>query len=218
MIGPLRCILPFDDFGSLAAVRPNVPFPGNPYPQETSINEVLWRTLVGNRDLQGRVAPASFSRLPEIHWKACGVSSDFTGKDAHTVQMIRLPIFNSVRSVCQECQIDGRDFQSYFPPQRDVGFEMTIGLEDALTRVENALTGRRLMTTTEGYLGLAIREARQGDLVAILYGCSCPVILRRRGDGTFHFVGEAYMHGIMDGEAMDRLQAGKYQSETFTIK
>jgi hypothetical protein len=34
------------------------------------------------------------------------------------------------------------------------------------------LFGRRLVTTTTGYLGLAAEAVRKGDIVAIFYGCS----------------------------------------------
>jgi hypothetical protein len=33
------------------------------------------------------------------------------------------------------------------------------------------------MTTNKGYIGLASRMARQGDVICILLGCDVPVIL-----------------------------------------
>jgi hypothetical protein len=36
--------------------------------------------------------------------------------------------------------------------------------------------------------------------VCVLRGGMVPFILRKRGDGYWGFVGEAYVHGIMDGE------------------
>lgn len=51
--------------------------------------------------------------------------------------------------------------------------------------------------------GLAPKEAEEGDLVCILLGCTVPVILRPIEDlGLYKLVGEAYVHGVMDGEAM----------------
>lgn len=35
-----------------------------------------------------------------------------------------------------------------------------------------------------------------------LAGCSVPVILRTREEGGFYVVGDLYVEGIMDGEAM----------------
>ncbi|EHK45117.1 hypothetical protein TRIATDRAFT_318657 [Trichoderma atroviride IMI 206040] len=51
--------------------------------------------------------------------------------------------------------------------------------------------------------GLASKEAEDGDLVCILFGCTVPVILRLIEDlGLYKLIGEAYVHGVMDGEAM----------------
>jgi hypothetical protein len=47
---------------------------------------------------------------------------------------------------------------------------------------------------------------REGDSVWIVPGCRVPLILRpAQGDGQYHeLVGGAYVHGFMDGEAVDR--------------
>ena len=62
---------------------------------------------------------------------------------------------------------------------------------------------RTLVLTKKGYLGLGPRRARGGDLVCILYGCSVPVIIRKYGQG-YRFVGESYIHGLMDGAAVNQ--------------
>jgi hypothetical protein len=54
-------------------------------------------------------------------------------------------------------------------------------------------------------LGLAPRTAEEGDHICIIFGCSVPVILREirfQGEVYFKLVGEAYIHGMMDGEAL----------------
>jgi len=60
---------------------------------------------------------------------------------------------------------------------------------------------RRLFLTTGIYLGLGAMSAQQGDQVWILPGTNSPFILRSAGNGQFRLVGEAYVHGIMHGEA-----------------
>ncbi|KAF4465746.1 ankyrin and het domain [Fusarium albosuccineum] len=53
-------------------------------------------------------------------------------------------------------------------------------------------------------LGLCPPETKEGDFICILYGCSVPVVLRETPDKRqMIFVGEAYVHGKMDGEAME---------------
>lgn len=46
---------------------------------------------------------------------------------------------------------------------------------------------------------------QQGDTVAILYGCSWPVILRAHEEipTQFRVLGEVYVDGFMEGEALE---------------
>ena len=74
-----------------------------------------------------------------------------------------------------------------------------------LRRVQEVIWMRRLFTTRRNLLGLAPQESGKGDLICILYGCSVPVILRRHDANPFDiyykFIGECYVHDLMDGEA-----------------
>ena len=74
---------------------------------------------------------------------------------------------------------------------------------DYLNRVRSVIWGRRLATLKQGYVVLGPSSCEVGDVVCILYGCSVPVILRRRSEGFgYTFIGECYVHGMMDGEAI----------------
>ncbi|KAE9370051.1 hypothetical protein N431DRAFT_426523 [Stipitochalara longipes BDJ] len=42
------------------------------------------------------------------------------------------------------------------------------------------------------------------DNICILSGCDVLVVLRRHEDGFWEFIGEAFVYGAMDGEAMER--------------
>jgi len=72
-----------------------------------------------------------------------------------------------------------------------------------------SLVGRRLVTTAEGHLGLAPEAVREGDIIAIL-GCPFPVVLRP-GNQTYVYLGECYVHGVMNGEAMDGVSVDSLQ-------
>ncbi|KPM35304.1 hypothetical protein AK830_g11259 [Neonectria ditissima] len=82
-----------------------------------------------------------------------------------------------------------------------------------------AYGGRRLFTLGDLYLGTGPLSAEAGDEVWILPGLSTPAVLRRidaksgekaveeslvAGAGGYRFVGAAYVHGIMRGEAVER--------------
>ncbi|KAI0419802.1 heterokaryon incompatibility protein-domain-containing protein [Xylaria grammica] len=62
--------------------------------------------------------------------------------------------------------------------------------------------GLRLMLTDRGHIGWAHFRGRPGDLLYVLQGCSVPVILRPASHDTFRLVGDAWIQGFMNGEAI----------------
>jgi hypothetical protein len=76
---------------------------------------------------------------------------------------------------------------------------------------------RRLLVTDKGYIGVVDPKAQKGDIIVVLYGCSVPLMLRPRNEGGFMLIGEAYVHGIMQGEAMEWLKNGDCELEDFDI-
>ena len=67
---------------------------------------------------------------------------------------------------------------------------------------------RFFVTEKKGYFGLGPRSLESGDGVFLLEGGSVPFVLRRNADGmyrigTFFLFGDAYVHGIMHGEALE---------------
>lgn len=59
-----------------------------------------------------------------------------------------------------------------------------------------------LFRTKRGYIGITINATTPGDIITILLGCARPVILRAQIGSKYLFVGTAYIHGLMDGEAL----------------
>jgi hypothetical protein len=66
----------------------------------------------------------------------------------------------------------------------------------------NRCSNRKLFATEMGYLGLGPAAILTGDIIAVILGLDTPLVLRRSGVDGYQIVGEAYVHGIMDGEAM----------------
>ena len=60
------------------------------------------------------------------------------------------------------------------------------------------------------------------DIIAVLKGCSVPVVLRLYGElgagGYFQLVGECYVHGMMDGEAIPTAKKNGYEEEWFELR
>lgn len=75
------------------------------------------------------------------------------------------------------------------------------------------MMGRCFCILDSKCMGLGSGAMARGDVVVVPYGCSTPVLLRPErygaedGDGKlsygYRFVGDAYIHGYMDGEAME---------------
>ncbi|TXC02619.1 hypothetical protein FocTR4_00014850 [Fusarium oxysporum f. sp. cubense] len=78
--------------------------------------------------------------------------------------------------------------------------------KDSVNFVQNtAYTYRRnLFITEKGYIGTGPRSVKPGDSVCILFGGDTPYIVCPRSSTSDEglFLGNAYVHGIMDGEAI----------------
>ncbi|OQN98353.1 hypothetical protein B0A48_15620 [Cryoendolithus antarcticus] len=81
-----------------------------------------------------------------------------------------------------------------------------------LKRVEEVILDRRFIEVEPDGIsmgadkrhGLGPNKSQIGDLVCILYGCTVPCILRKHAHvpGSYQLVGECYIYGLMDGEAI----------------
>ena len=78
---------------------------------------------------------------------------------------------------------------------------------------------RRFFISEDGSMGVGPEAMRAGDIICVLFGGATPYILRRVGDSNNHlFVGECYVQGLMDGEALDRKDRGELVPEWFTLR
>lgn len=92
-------------------------------------------------------------------------------------------------------------------------------LQDYQKRVRHFIRGRRLIFTASGYMGLAPWHVQKGYKVAILCGCSVPVLLERSNISSsgkasssvssaertkWYFRGDCFVQGWMEGEMMKR--------------
>lgn len=63
----------------------------------------------------------------------------------------------------------------------------------------------RLMTGSNGRVGMVSEKPMKGDAICILYGCNVPVLLRRAGNqNEFTLVGECYLDGCMEDQALEQ--------------
>ena len=87
----------------------------------------------------------------------------------------------------------------------------------------HSCSARSVFATTMGYLGLCHVNVQVGDVVVMLYGGKVLYVLRPyesfpQVKHTWMFLGEAYMHGAMDGQAMAMRRAFEEASEIFDLR
>lgn len=72
------------------------------------------------------------------------------------------------------------------------------------------LKNRRFFVTQAGRIGIGPQVMKKDDLVAILHGSRVPIVLRQcRHRYSYFMVGQAYVDGIMFGEAFEaHVEAG----------
>jgi hypothetical protein len=92
------------------------------------------------------------------------------------------------------------------------------GKVEEWSRAANAASQNRLFAITEkGYFVLAPGVAEIGDEVCVLYGGKSPFCLRQSGS-HYWLVGECYVHGLMNGEAIEMRDQGGLEDHVFVIK
>jgi hypothetical protein len=86
--------------------------------------------------------------------------------------------------------------------------------------VKNQVSDRTLFFADSGsskFIGKGWNTMKKGDIVCIIFGCDVPLVVRQAND-HFVLVGDCYVEGNMNGEAMDLLELGKVKEETFSLR
>ena len=71
------------------------------------------------------------------------------------------------------------------------------------TRMIYSCLNRRMLMTNTNHIDIGPKLTRAGDVVVILYGGDYPVVLRPVGE-AYRVVGECYITGVMNGEAVKK--------------
>jgi Heterokaryon incompatibility protein (HET) len=92
-------------------------------------------------------------------------------------------------------------------------------LEEYLAQVRLWTQHRTLIVSTNGYLALAPSSTLPGDKICILYGLHAPVILRPcANDASYTLIGDAYVHALMDAEALSPRKKAQFTARQFAIQ
>lgn len=113
----------------------------------------------------------------------------------------------------QHCMIAASNATDITPEQTQ---HFTHPLRNSYCNMMNWQRDRRPFLSKKGYVGLAPLHAQVGDVIVLFENANFPYILRDYGDGTYAFIGEAYVHGIMYGEYV-KGNTGRGDLTTFTL-
>lgn len=185
---------------------------GAPYPtingQFGTMLDAFWRTLIGNVILGGSEYPVNqewFLQFAIFALRAREELSQYltSSHGAQSEGSSLTPGIDSIISAVRNCPLPDE------PPEEDSGrFESSM---------HHVSWSRSLFITNAGYIGLAPPSAQAGDMVILLSGGRVPFIIREDGSESLEhhlIVGEAYVHGIMDGELLSSIE-GEWEDMNF---
>ena len=105
------------------------------------------------------------------------------------------------------------------------GFDFEVrsnSLERSLT--EEVTRNRKFCITELGRMGLVPASTEVGDRVVVLFGMQTPAILRKLAPvsvdarpACYQLLGESFVQGLMDGEAIRAMEMGNFHAEDLVI-
>jgi len=165
-------------------------------------DDAFWRTMICNHRLGQAPAPSSFARdfekrLQTLDELKKGTRRSNPGNNMME-RMRRDPIENPLHPEQPErpslaLQVTGSDSEPLPEYSRE---------ETEIKTLWEQNGARSLCVTSRGRLGWVPDSAQKGDIICIFYGANVPFLLRPNGDGRYKLLGEAYIHGMMNGEAI----------------
>ncbi|OHE97766.1 hypothetical protein CORC01_06971 [Colletotrichum orchidophilum] len=155
------------------------------YPGHETVFSAFWQTLVAGKDATEMAkAPAAYEEIVSLLLDASTGQSPSLPGQTYSARQRRPAGKGKLELANLKTRTAGKTFQ------------------DVRTAVMHAVQNRRLGLTAKGYLGLLPETSRVGDEVHVLYDCHVPYLLRKVGGRGHRLVGECYVHGIMQGEAV----------------
>ncbi len=192
----------------------------NSYPRE-----YFWRTLVGNRDAHGQKPPS--------HWiRACkdAFHRKPTGGALNTGEVLSSncpsPTVDFLERV--QCMVWERRLVSLCGPPCSSGTEQqvsTIGLAPSKCKKRDLvciLFGCSVPVLLRKFIN-GRRARKRLDCTCHQVDCQCDPDIKRSENGIptnvhYEFIGECYVHGMMDGEAFRVQKANRLEYQIFDLE
>jgi hypothetical protein len=195
------------------------------YGSDTETSKALYRTLVADRVGRGQRSSEHHSAILNLPSTFGAAQPQFTalGWTWLAAQEEYYFRWESWRGANRNFRVGHKRLHDYFSdqiPSDASEYDFT----EVYSCFDRTSQKRRFMLTNNGFMGWAPdnvfgppdAQTEAGDLIAILFSCSTPIVIRPHGE-YFKVVGEAYVQGLMDGEAMELLESGKAKSRSLTF-
>jgi hypothetical protein len=184
----------------------------NPYGDVEAIRRALWQTLLAGADRLQDGTPIDIGKVKlATDYRNVMRRPNYYDGDSEVVYFIKQFLYAN-----QGLEICGMELVSLLCTAQASGLIDTSLVEQVISIVYQSISGRRVVITRNGYIGIGRSYTRHGDIIAIVPGCSVPLALRRLGDG-FIVIGDCYIHGIMNGEAVADSQKANSMLESLTL-
>ena len=147
------------------------------YPPGEGLTNAFWRTLIRDmtRDVAGNLTRPAPSSFASS-FLACAELQDF---------------------------MTNADTEAAMHDDPEAVEKIVAGSQPFIEACEPVVKGTRFCVTQDGYMGLVPTRAAKGDLICVFMGGAVPFVIRRTDNGQFRLLGECYVHGLMDGKALD---------------
>ncbi|KAI0202586.1 heterokaryon incompatibility protein-domain-containing protein [Astrocystis sublimbata] len=183
---------------------------------ENRVPDTLWRLLVADRMERGGKPPQWYKRAC-LHGLVDDKVSDNQG-NIHPVTYSNRRIseltsryFKRVETVVWNRRVFELKLDNKLDEPASGGNGEHSEVEGAATEDPRRKTDER--GEQDPIFGLAPQGSKVSDIVCILLGCSVPVVLSKDRGNFYKVVGESYVHGMMDGEAMEKVPQKEVNGE-----
>ena len=184
------------------------------YETKQGIAAALQRIILQDRN-GDRASKRNPLNINWINWNSIS-SGDVAASLGSISESARWEAFDQFRQTNAHFSLFGHHLKDFFPAMEAPVTASPREEESLMHFATLTLIGRRLMTTESGYLGLVTEAVEEGDVVAVLYGCNFPVVLRRNGD-RYWYLGACYIDGMMKGEVVRRKMQGDLEEVDLTL-
>lgn len=204
-VDTIKSILPHFSFSGFGTKENHSP------PHSMSKNLLHW--LEQYQSLITSLNPNDPDKAFEIFWRSlCGdLDKDSDGDEYFPASLEQQYNFSYAVQWLEECR-DGIPSHSFLEISRHRAAEAW------LDQISKLWRERSFFTTEAGRVGFGVRNVRPGDKVCIFFTSPTIHLLRKReSGGSYEFISDGYLYGMMNGEALELIRTGELKEERFVL-